>query len=367
MYFSLSPGHYARSWYDHEALTPEQITALGVEYQAMAEGPERENLLLRILKSFHNYIVKYADMIRRGHLPAYRSHLNKDSVVLLKYFIQGCGEPTRQNLQQVCRTLHFAFQGQSYDEIYNILAGMVLRAIASYDPEYTKKVRQIVAAIDRDIAVDQVFKAQQLGLPFDADKPLRWLAKRGILEAIKEVGVKDTRVIGFRVAAWPPKKSITDAQPIGLTYHIQRQFRFYLQGYISGQMRQTEAHTGGGLQLEHRGAYMSHTLDQSAGICSHNGRNLTGHSKIGRRYGAEITDGQLDVGLMDWKWVAKSSDPLFSGLSILERRILYFHYAREMSWKQIARTCRKGVKTIQRIHQETIDKLQYEADVPVAA
>jgi hypothetical protein len=26
---------------------------------------------LKIIKSFHNYVLKYADMVRRGHLPTY--------------------------------------------------------------------------------------------------------------------------------------------------------------------------------------------------------------------------------------------------------------------------------------------------------
>jgi len=74
MRYSLSPSHYAAGWSTEETLTPEEITALGIRYHATAEGPAREELLLRILRSFHNYITKYADMIRRGHLPAYRSH-----------------------------------------------------------------------------------------------------------------------------------------------------------------------------------------------------------------------------------------------------------------------------------------------------
>jgi hypothetical protein len=194
MRYSLSAGHYAAGWSNQEILTPEEITALRIRYHAAAEGPQREELLLRILKSFHNYIVKYADMIRRGHLPAYRSHVNKDSVVLLRYFVSGREEPSRQDLQKVCHTLHLAFQVQSYDEVCNILAGMVLKAIYNYDPHYTAKVRQIVAAIASDIDVtgDRVFTAKDLAMSFDAEKPLRWLAKKGILETVKEPGVSRT-------------------------------------------------------------------------------------------------------------------------------------------------------------------------------
>ena len=103
-------------------------------------------------------------------------------------FLSGQQSPTRQQLQGVCRTLHLAFLNQSYDEVYNILIGMVIRAIDSYDPEYTAKVRQVVAAI-----------------------------------------ASETVILGYRVADWPPKKSMLNSKPIGLTYHIQRQFRFILQ------------------------------------------------------------------------------------------------------------------------------------------
>ena len=70
MRYSLSAGHYAAGWSNQETLTPEEITALGIRHHATAEGPQREELLLRILRSFHNYITKYAEMIRRGHLSA---------------------------------------------------------------------------------------------------------------------------------------------------------------------------------------------------------------------------------------------------------------------------------------------------------
>ena len=38
-------------------------------------------------------------------------------------------KPTRTVSQHTCRTLHLAFQNLPYDEVYNILAGMVLKAI----------------------------------------------------------------------------------------------------------------------------------------------------------------------------------------------------------------------------------------------
>ena len=76
---SLSAGHHAAGWSTQDTLTPEEITALGIRYHATAEGPAREELLLRILKSFHNYITKYADMIRK--------QLRVDTIDLLQFHV----------------------------------------------------------------------------------------------------------------------------------------------------------------------------------------------------------------------------------------------------------------------------------------
>jgi hypothetical protein len=138
--YALTPGHYAFDWAHQENLTSDDITVLGIRYHAMTNGPEREAVMLRILKSFHNYVVKYTDMIRRGHLPTYRSHVNHDSMVLLRYFLPAGKEPNRMNLQTVCRTLHLGFLNQPYDEVYNILAGIVIRAVCSF--KYANVIRR---------------------------------------------------------------------------------------------------------------------------------------------------------------------------------------------------------------------------------
>ncbi len=60
---NLPSWHYAAAWPQDESLkTPAEITELGTEY-LLAAGPERE-----LLKAFHNYLLKYVDMIVRGHL-----------------------------------------------------------------------------------------------------------------------------------------------------------------------------------------------------------------------------------------------------------------------------------------------------------
>jgi hypothetical protein len=77
-------------------------------------------------------------------------------------------------------------------------------------------------------------------LGFDCDKQLRWLSKKGILEAVRDPEAKVQKIIGFRVAAWPPKKGLINAKPIGLTYHIQKAFRYSLEAYISERMREMD-------------------------------------------------------------------------------------------------------------------------------
>ena len=72
----------------------------------------------------------------------------------------------------------------------------------------------------------------------------------------------------------------------------------------------------------------------------------------------------LDLGKMTLRWVADTKDPLFSRLSRYERQILYLYYAQEQSWKDIARTCRKAIKTIQDDYLKILEKIRSRAGVP---
>jgi hypothetical protein len=45
--------------------------------------------------------------------------------------------------------LHLAFGKQSADEVYSILAGLLIKVINGYDPGYTDKVKLVVEAINR--------------------------------------------------------------------------------------------------------------------------------------------------------------------------------------------------------------------------
>ena len=122
---------------------------------------------------------------------------------------------------------------------------MVLKAIHGYDPEYTAKIREVVMAIQLDPAAlmgDQMITADDFDLGFDCDKQLRWLSKKGVLEAVRDPEARVQKIIGFRVAAWPPKKGLINSKPIGLTYHIQKAFRYALEAYITEHMKAIDTH-----------------------------------------------------------------------------------------------------------------------------
>jgi hypothetical protein len=59
-----------------------EVTDLGLRY-AQAEGQEKEELSLELLHCFHSYLMKYVDMILRGHLPRYGGRVNEDAKKLL--------------------------------------------------------------------------------------------------------------------------------------------------------------------------------------------------------------------------------------------------------------------------------------------
>ena len=56
---------------------------------------------------------------------------------------------SRESLHAACLNLHLAFGKQSADEVYSILAGLLIKVINGYDPCYTDKVKLVVEAINR--------------------------------------------------------------------------------------------------------------------------------------------------------------------------------------------------------------------------
>ena len=318
-------------------------------------------MLLAILRAFHSYLLQYTDIIQRGHLPVYRGHINRDSVYFLRRFTRR-GQPlTPANLQGACRTLHLAFPRQGFEEVYNILTGLLIRVVGSYDPQYTDKIRTVAEAIGSQAVPESVFTGDDLGLPFDPRRFLRWMTRKGILEALRDPRNQRGKIIGFRIAAWPPPKNLLNAKPIGLAYHVQKLFGDYLQSYITARMKEVET-MDGMMQLDHRtvrgeAPYMGDFATPcAAGIGSADPRT-------GRHYAADTTlwNSQLDLGKMNMRWVAETNDPLFAGLSRYDRQILYLYFSQERTWKDIAKICRKGIKTVQDDYVRVLGKIRSKA------
>ena len=123
-------------------------------------------------------------------------------------------------------------------EIYDILMEQLLRAIRKYDPAYKEKMKQIVEIINEKLIDRNQFSAADVNrhLEFDAIKYLRNLVGRGHLETVGG-GV-------FQRAAWPPPAALLEGEPIGLTYCIQRWFKYYLNQWITDAMRELEVKEG---------------------------------------------------------------------------------------------------------------------------
>jgi len=196
------------------------------------------------------------------------------------------------------------------------------------------------------------------------------MARNDLLEIIRDPEDKRGKIIGFRIAAWPPKKKLLNAKPIGLAYHIQRWFsNHYLKGYITAQMKEVEVKDGM-MQLDHRVIVKSLTSDSKNTVrdCAmpytanpwapSDSKNIM--LRKGQQFSAdtELWHGDMDLGKMSLRWVAGTKDPLFSRLSRYERQVLYLYFSQEQSWKDIARTCRKGIKTVQddylKIHERFV-------------
>ena len=244
--------------------------------------------------------------------------------------------------------------------------------IDTYDPQYTDKVKLVVEAINRRADPDALITGPELELEFDPKRFLRWMAKNGLLEAIRDPEDKRGKIIGFRIADWPPKKKLLNAKPIGLAYHIQKWFgSHYLKSYITTKMKEVEIKDGM-MQIstvssagarKKRGMIPGTTADIGTPCSSGNG---TANPHTGHQFTSDVTlwKTDLDRGKMTLRWVAETKDPLFSRLSRYERQVLYLYYAREQSWKDIARTCRKAIKTIQDDYLKILEKIRSRAGVP---
>ena len=163
----------------------------------------------------------------------------------------------KETCLDVVRQFHLAFKGKETAEIYDILIEQLLRAIRKYDPEYNKKLKQIVEMIDDKFAQPKfTLAAVNRHLGFDAVGHLRLLVRREYLEAAGKGEFE-------RTAAWPPPASLF-SKPVGITNCIQTWFQYYLEQWISSSMRQLETKEGV-YSLDCRGEYGSGSSHPSSG------------------------------------------------------------------------------------------------------
>jgi len=240
----LSKNHYAFHWPTGRIRPVSEVNQLGIEYASLPDGKQKEEKLLELCRCFHGYLMKYLNMILRGHLPKYENRVNRDAVNMLRYFIPR-GKPVNEGtLSQTCRTLHLAFKQMSPDEVYDTLNFCFLNAVSKYDPHYVDKMKQVIGALEkcgirqRSVSVEEVNE----NLDFDCSRLLRVLARRShIAPEAASSGGKKAR---FAAGKWPPPEELFSNGPIGFTYFVQRWFKYFLQEFIESRMRELEAKDG---------------------------------------------------------------------------------------------------------------------------
>jgi hypothetical protein len=344
---NLSSEHFASKWHlpiKEDFYNYEATNVLGIRYANLPDSSEKEALLEEILKCWHGFLIKYLNMIVRGHLPPINSSAGMEAIKFLN-LLSSIGKDKKSNAVygEICRTLHLAFKQSSTDDIYDSLLMCLMRAVKKYDPRYVEKLRNVCEAIDskckgkhKKVGTVPEFTAYDIAskVGTDVNSYLRKLVKRGHLHSIAD---QKKKVIGYRRDAknWPPSSVLFKNGPVGFTYAVQTYFRFYLHEYITRQMHSIESKEGM-LQLDHR----------SPGDLSWStmGDPGTPHSEgaftdtDGHNWAADtlLMSLPLDVSTMDEDWVASTDDKLFRGLSKTERNILYLIYVKEYSISQIA-------------------------------
>jgi DNA-directed RNA polymerase specialized sigma24 family protein len=369
---NLSPEHFAYKWktpakedfYDYET-----TNALGIKYANLPEGPEKEALLLELVKCFHGYLTKFLNMVVRGHLPPINSSAGMEAIKFLNLLSPvGKTDKSSKAYGEVCRTLHLAFKQATTDDIYDSLLMCLMRAIQKYDPNYVEKLSRICDVIDqrckgkyRKEGTIPEFTASEIAnkTGMDVNSYLRKLVKRGYLKSISN---SKKKVIGYRrePKAWPPPPVLFKSGPVGFTYAVQTYFRFYLHEYITHQMRSIEAKEGM-LQLDHRAVGdLSWESMGDVGL-PHSEGAFT--DTDGQNWAADtsLMNLPLDISTMNEDWVAHTEDKLFKNLNKAERNMLYFIYVKEYSITQIATILGVDPKTVRIKRDYIMDYLRSHA------
>lgn len=369
---NLSSDHFASKW---EVPTKEEFrgyqdtNALGIEYATMAEGNDKEALMLELTRAFHGYLMKYLNMIVRGHLPPTNSPAGMEAIKFLNLLSpSGKGEKSSSVYGEICRTLHLAFKQSTTEDVYDSLLMCLMRAIKKYDPKYVEKLKKVCEVIDakckgkpkRVGAIPELTGrdvSNKMGV--DCNSYLRKLVKRGHLRSISD---SKKKVIGYRrdTKAWPPPVALFKSGPVGFTYAVQTYFRFYLHEHITRQMHSIESKEGM-LQLDHRGAGDTSWGSMSDPGIPHSEGAFTDRDGSSWAADTNLMHLSLDISMMDEEWVQTTDDKLFRKLEIKERHLLYLIYVKEYSITQIAAVLGIDPKTVRTKRDEIMAYLRGHA------
>lgn len=369
---NLSSEHFASKWEvpaKEDFHGYEDTNILGIKYATLLDGTEKEELLLELTRCFHGYLMKYLNMVVRGHLPPSGSSAHRESVKFLN-LLSSSGEKSNSAYGEICRTLHLAFKQSTTDDIYDSLLMCLIRAINKYDPYYVDKLKRVCEAINvkckgkqRRAGTVPEFSGQDVTgkLDMDCNSYLRKLVKRGYLYSIADAKKK---VIGYRrdPKNWPPPAALFKSGPVGFTYAIQTYFRFYLHEHITRQMHSIESKEGM-LQLDHRSS-RSTTWEGSgdSGIPNADG-DFRGSDGTSWSADTRLMRLPLDVSTIDEDWVKNTDDKLFRNLEVSERNLLYLIYVKEFSVSQIASVMDLDPKTVRSKRDEIMNYLRGHAGV----
>lgn len=369
---NLSRDHFASRWpvpTKEEFRGYEDTNILGIKYATSPDGEDKEEQLLELTRAFHGYIMKYVNMIVRGHLPPTNSSAGMEAIKFLNLLSPaGRDDKSSAAYGEICRTLHLAFKQSTTDDIYDSLLMCLMRAVKKYDPFYVEKLKKVCDAIDvkckgkpRRVGTTPEFAASDIAekMGMDISSYLRKLVKRGHLKSIAD---SKKKVIGYRrnPKEWPPSAVLFKSGPIGFTYAVQTYFRFYLHEYITRQMHSIEAKEGM-LQLDHRAVGDQYT-GSDPGIPHADGAFTDAD---GQSWAADTSLMRLplDVSTMDESWVNATDDKLFKNLTKSERNILYMIYVKEYSVTQIAGVLGVDAKTVRNKRDEIMNYLKGHAGV----
>lgn len=360
-YLVLPSHHFAASWSgDREIRDYDTVTNAGIKYVKETNLDKKEALLLELIRFFHSYIFKYTSMVISGVVPKTGNTINYDAKQLLRLFLPAGVKPNGMNLSKVARTLNVAFKGMEVEEVYNIMCGCLIKALQKYDPDYVKKMKEVIEAINSLNGAPFTSKQITKLVDFQAMRICKKLIARGNLVKVEESnGEKSAQMV---TASWPPDEKLVNSGPIGLPYFVSCYFRRYLQQYITNEMKSVEAKS---IVSQIETNLISE--DQNRGLGESRIRSSVGKLKDtrGRTWHADVDlmNSDQDTGVMSLEWVNSCSNPLFEDLSKKERMFLYLLYTREMKKTEICKTLGISSSNYMEFQENVLNKVREKAKV----